>query len=309
VINDSPLVNPETKKQVMKAIKELGYAPNMIARSLTTRKTYTLAVTLPDIAGGVFPEILAGIDEVACAKDYHLLVAFMGRGRAEGSAVDNFVRKRQADAMVAVATVDDNRLRELADLDLPIVRAAKISPVPEVIPSVLYDNRGGARDATKLLIERGCRRIVNVRGPIGTYDAEQRSQGYRDALEQQGLPFDPALEVEGTFLRDSGRAGIQHIVDQGLAFDGVFAGNDEMAIGVMEVLKERGIQVPDQVKVVGFDDIDVAHFIGLSTVSVPIRDMGRTAAELAFRKLQVGQVEERNVFLPTQVVERSSTGG
>lgn len=305
VINNSPLVNLETREKVLATIKEMGYAPNFIARSLTTNRTETIAVTLPDITGGVFPEILAGMDEIASFRGYHLLVVFLGGARPDSSTVDDLMRHRRVDVIITVAsTVDDKVLEELAESAIPIVRVAKESPMGS-IPSVLYDNRGGAKAATKLLLERGCKRPIHIAGPQGNYDADQRALGFKDALQEAGLPFSDDIVIPGTFIRDSGTKAIQTALDKSMTFDGVFAGNDDMAIGALEVICERGITVPEQVAVVGFDDIDVARFIGLSTVHVPMRELGRKAATLAFQFIDKKPVE--SIVLETQVKERASS--
>ncbi len=306
VINDSPLVNPETRDKVLKTIEELGYAPNFIARSLTTNRTETLAITLPDITGGVWSEVLAGMDEVASRRGYHLLVVFVGGARPDSTTVEDLIRHRRADAIVTVAsTVSDEDLARLAGAGIPIVRAARESTIDSV-PSVLYDNRGGAKAATKLLLDRGCKKLIHIRGPVGNYDAEERCQGFREALEETGLPFSENLVLTGNFWRESGGRAIEDASSRGLDFDGIFVGNDEMAIGAIEALSAQGRSVPDDVSLVGFDDVDLAHFIGLSTVRVPIRDLGRTAAELAFQFVD-GKSPVEGQLLGTEVIERIST--
>lgn len=305
VINKSPLVNPETKEKVLRTIEEMGYAPNFIARSLTTNRTETLAVTLPDITGGVFPEILAGMDEVASRHGYHLLVVFVGGARPDSETVNELIRHRRVDAVMTVATITDQQIMPLVKSNVPIIRVAQ-APHMEGVSGVMFDSRGGARAATELLLQRGCRNILHLRGPSGNYDAEQRAAGFREALQKAGLQYQPKMESVGTFLRESGSDGVNRALDNGMTFDGVLAGNDEMAIGAVEKLSDRGVAIPEQVCVMGFDDIDTARFLGLSTVRVPIRDLGRKAAEQAFT-----YIEEKTcpppIELPTEVIERVST--
>lgn len=306
VINNSPLVNPETREMVMKAIEELGYAPNFIARSLTTNRTETLAVTLPDITGGVFPEILAGMDEVASKRGYHLLVVFLGGARPQTRTVEDLVRHRRVDAIITVAsTVDDGTIKKLVQANMPIVRAATQSPMEDV-PSVLFDNRGGARAATELLLKRGCKKPVHIRGPEGNYDADERSEGFREALEAAGIPMAADSILHGDFVRESGRKTVKEALDRGVSFDGIFAGNDEMAIGAIGELSRRDVSIPDEVAVVGFDDIDVARFIGLSTVRVPMRELGTQAAELAFQSID-GKTPVESKVLTAEAIERASS--
>ena len=306
VINDSPLVNQRTKDMVQRAIKEMKYAPNFIARSLTRNKTETIAVTLPDIAGGVFPEILAGMDEIASRHGYHVLVVFLGGARPHTATIEKLIRNRRVDAVVTVATtITDQQLSLLAEWNLPIVCAARPAP-NSTMPAVLFDNRGGALKATHHLIEQGRRRILHLRGSQGNFDADERSGGFHEALKEKGVERDAALELTGDFTRAGGTRAMAEALDKGLRFDGLFAGNDDMAVGAMEEMVRRGVKIPDDVAVVGFDDIDLAHFVELSTVRVPLRDMGRTAARIAFELIE-GQAPEQKTVLPTELVERASS--
>ena len=306
VINNSPLVNKATKEQVLKVIKELKYAPNFIARSLTKNCTETLAVTLPDITGGVFPEILAGMDETASQRSYHLLVVFLGGARPKSSAVEQLISHRRVDAIVTVAsTVEDSELIQLAEWDMPMVCVAHKSPLIN-IPCILFDDAGGAAEATRLLLARDRRQIVHIRGPRDNFDAEERARGFRAALKKAGVPFDVKREVEGDFRREGGIRAIREIMDRGIPFDAVLAGNDEMAIGAIEELERQGKNVPHEIPVIGFDDIESARFVGLTTVRVPARELGRVAVKLAFEMID-GKRPIGYQILPTEIVERAST--
>jgi LacI family transcriptional regulator len=306
VINNSPLVNEATKERVLKAIKEMKYAPNFIARSLTKNRTETLAVTMPDITGGFWPEMLAGVDEIASQHGYHLLVVFLGGPRPKTTSVEELITHRRVDAvLIAASTVDDRELARMAESGVPIVCVAHKSPA-ETVPSVLFDNAGGAMQATKLLLGQGRKQLIHLRGPHDNFDADERSKGFRNALKEAGIPFDPAREVVGGFVRAGGAQAIRDVLDRGIPFDGIFAANDDSAIGAVEVLTARGVAIPRQVAVVGFDDIDLSRFIGLSTVHVPTREMGRAAARIAFDLIDEAQFARLQV-LPTEVVERAST--
>lgn len=306
VVNDSPLVNQTTKEQVLKAIKELKYAPNFIARSLTKNCTETLAVILPDITGGVFPEILMGMDEMVEQRGYHLLVVFLGGARPKSNTVEQLITHRRVDAIVTIAsTVDDAQLVQLAEWGIPMVCVAHKSPTKK-IPSILFDNVGGAAQATRLLLAHDRRQIVHIRGPRDNFDAEERARGFRDALKKANIPFDVKREVEGGFKREGGVRAIRELMDRGVPFDAVFAGNDEMAIGAIEELQRRGRNVPREVPVIGFDDIESACFVGLTTVRVPTRDLGRRAVKLAFEMID-GKQPTGSQILPTEIVERAST--
>lgn len=308
VINNSPLVNEATKERVLKVIKELKYAPNLIARSLTTNKTQTLAAVMPDITGGVFPEILGGMDEIASQRGYRLLVVFVGGDRPRSDAVEELVMHRRVDAIVAVtATLSDRELTDMAETDVPIVCVARRSPLAK-IPSVLFDDAGGATEAARLLLGQGRRQLVHVRGPQGNFDAAERQRGFLEALREAGVPWDPAREVAGDFRRDVGLKAMQDFLKKKVPFDGLFAANDETAIAAIEVMSEQGLSVPKDVAVVGFDDIESARFVGLSTVRIPTREAGRVAARMAFDLID-GKKPVDSRMLATELVERASTAG
>jgi len=306
VINDSPLVNQATKERVLKAIEELHYAPNFIARSLTNNRTETLAVTLPDITGGVFPEILAGMDEAACERGYHLLVVFVGGARPQSETISELITHRRVDAILSVAsTVGSEEAVHMAENSLPFVCVAERCSIPSV-PSVTFDDAGGAMQATRLLLSRGRRKLVQIRGPLDNFDAEERSKGFRRALEEAGVPYDESREAVGDFKREGGMRAMEELLARNIEFDGIFAGNDEMAIGVVEVLSEKGISIPHDTALVGFDNIEPARFLGLSSVRVPARELGRVAVRQAFDFID-GNTPIAPEVLGTQVVERGST--
>ncbi|MFH0953961.1 MAG: LacI family DNA-binding transcriptional regulator [Verrucomicrobiota bacterium] len=306
VINNSPLVNEATKERVLKAIRELKYAPNLIARSLTTNRTQTLAVALPDITGGVFPEILAGMDEVASQRGYRLLVVFMGGERPRSDAVEELIAHRRVDGIVTVAgTIDDKDLVRMAEGDVALVCIARRSPVSKV-PSVLFDDAGGALEATRLLLAQGRKQLVHIRGPEGNFDAQERRRGFQTALREAGIAFEPQREIAGDFRREIGVKAMRDFLKTGIAFDGIFAANDETAIAAIEVLNEKGVAIPREVAIVGFDDIESARFIGLSTVHIPTRESGRVAARMAFDLID-GKKSVDSHILATEVVQRASS--
>ncbi len=306
VINESHLVNAETREKVLRAIRELNYAPNFIARSLTKNTTETLAVILPDITGGFFPEILAGMDEVAGQRGYHLLIVFFGGTRPPSDTVEKLITHRRVDAVLAVAeTISDEEAARMAEQHMPLVCVGRRTPVTP-IPSVTFDDRGGAWQGTQLLIAQGRRNLIHLRGPAGNYDAEERSRGFRTALEEAGIAYEAVREIPGDFRREGGLLAIREVLQSRMAFDGIFAANDEMAIGALEVLTQQGIRVPADVAVVGFDNIPTARYLGLTTVRVPVREMGRVAVRLAFDLID-GRTPVSSEVLQTDILQRAST--
>ncbi|RKX32170.1 MAG: LacI family transcriptional regulator [Verrucomicrobia bacterium] len=306
VINKSPLVNEETRRRVELAIKTLGYVPDFSARSLMTRRTETIAISLPDIRGGFYPEVLGGADEEAVRRGYLLLVVFQGSRRPRSHSLQRIISYGRVDgALVFGDTVPDQQLRLLSESHVRVVRLAAPSPIPE-IGSIVIDNFGGALAAVRHLSQRGCRRIAFISGPPGNRDAEERRRGYQQGLQECGLQFDESLVAEGGFVRQGGAAAARTLIDRGVDFDGLFVANDEMAIGAVETLLQAGITIPQQVCVVGFDDIELARFVGLTTVHVPVREIGMHGARLLCEMIEQGRQPE-TITMPTRIIERVST--
>jgi len=306
VINKSPLVNEETRRRVELAIKTLGYVPDFSARSLMTRRTETIAISLPDIKGGFYPEILAGADEEAVRRGYLLLVVFQGSRRPRSHSLQRIISYGRVDgALVFGDTVPDQQLQLLSESHVRVVRLAAPSPVPE-IAAITIDNFGGALAAVRHLVQQGCRRIAYLSGPPGNPDSQQRRRGYQQGLQECGLQFDESLVAHGGFVRAGGATATRTLLDRGIEFDGLFAANDDMAIGAIETLLQAGIAIPQQVCVMGFDDIDLARFVGLTTVHVPVREIGIHGARLLCEMIEHGRQAE-TITMSTRIVERVST--
>lgn len=306
VINKSPLVREETRRRVETAIKTLGYVPDYSARSLMTRKTETLAISLPDIGGGFYPQILAGADEEAVRRGYVLLVVFQGSRRPQTRPLQQIIAYGRVDGAVVFAdTIPDQQLQLLSQSHIKVVRLAAPPPIPE-IGAIVIDNLGGAVAAVRHLVSSGCRRVAYIGGPPDNRDAAARYKGYIQALQEYDLPYDQALICRGDFVRHGGAEAARTLLSRGVEFDGIFAANDDMAIGAVETLLEAGISIPQQVCVIGFDDIELARFIGLSSVHVPVREMGLHGIRLLCDMIEQDRPAEI-ITMPTRIVERVST--
>lgn len=309
VINDSPLVQETTRRKVRKAIRELGYRPSHAARMLARQRTDTLGVILPDINSPFDAQVLAGIDQVADESRYHMLIAFTHGGRDARTLLRRFAEERRVDAVVYMSTSVgvDASLREVTRSGLPLVVMDR--PVSG-FPSVVMDNEQGARLVVQHLLAHGRKRIAFLRGPESNYDAARRLAGAKAALAEAGQALPDELCWAGDFREESGAAAVQAWAATGKPWpDAIFACNDTMAFGVLGALRETGIQVPDQVAVVGFDDSLGARWLGLSTVRIPMRELGGQAARLALRLARKEALEESLVQLPLELVVRQTCGG
>ncbi len=309
VLNDSPLVRPETRQKVLDAAKHLGYVPSPHARALAGSQTRTLGAIFPNIANGYFAEVLEGIDEAAAEHDFHVTAAFSRNRRAEEALVERFIRERRADALVLMhLLLPQEFVTEAASTGLPIVLIDR--PIKgEHLVNLGVDNINGAQQAMLHLLNLGYRRIAIVKGPGANYDAVQRFEGAMAAAQRAKVQIDPELIWDGNFAEASGRVLMREWMDRGKPLpEAVFALNDDMAIGVMDALRERGLSAPQDVAVVGFDDTETARHVQLTTVRIPMRQMGRVAGLTAMRLARKQVDGLADTVMPTGLVVRRSCG-
>lgn len=300
VFNRKGPIREDTMQRVMDVASELQYVPHAGARSLSTRSTRTIGVVLPDLHGEFFSEVIRGIDLAARQAGFHLLLSGSHADREEMRAVVQAVRGLVDGLIVMSPDLEPSAL--VADLPpgLPVVMLnSKVGGHP----SVTIDNSGGARDVVKHLHALGHRRIAFINGPMHNADAEQRRRGYRTAMSALGLD---ALECPGTFTEESGFEAGKSLISGRKRPTAVFAANDSMAIGALSAFLEAGLRIPEDVALVGFDDIPIARFLTppLTTVKVPIAELGRRG----FALLTEGANARPLAKLSTSLVVRRSCG-
>lgn len=308
VINESPKVRPQTRVRVLKAIQDLGYMRNHSARALARQRTDTIGVVFPGIDSGFFSEVLKGINEFAVSRDYHLMVAFSQGSQDEHDRVAEYLQAGRVDALILMNLgMSDQFVRQAAKREMPIVLIDR--PVKNArVASVTIDNRSGADAAMTHLFKLGYEWIGILNGPVGTIDAEQRFEGCQAAAKRAGYSFDKSLIWPGNFSWESGYELMNDWLDAGKHLpDAMFALNDPMAMGVIESLHEHGLGVPDHMALIGFDDVQAARYMGLTTVRSPMREMGRVASEAAINLVTGGRTPIEQV-LATELVVRRSCG-
>ncbi|ROP41384.1 MULTISPECIES: LacI family DNA-binding transcriptional regulator [Saccharothrix] len=304
VVNGVATVDRELRQVVEKAISTTGYTPNRAARSLVTRRAGAIGLVLPEEGRTVhdpyFGRVVSGVLPVIRPLGVQLVLT-----TGDHREVVDDIRQHRLDGVILIHTHGADPLpRQLIEANLPVVLAAR--PVrPMSITYVDVDQAAGAALAADHLVASGCRRLATITGPLETPAGQDRLRGFRDAVARHGLP--EAVVVEGDFSREGGAAAARRLVD--LDVDGLFVASDLMATGALPVLRNGGRRVPEDVKVVGFDDSSPAVECDppLTTVRQPVEDM---AAEMA--RLLVERVERPDrpvssvVFAPTLVVRRSS---
>ncbi|HYD27154.1 LacI family DNA-binding transcriptional regulator [Brevundimonas sp.] len=280
VLTGAGPVTEATRKKVMEAVEALQYVPHSGARSLSTSKTQTIGVILPDLYGEFFSELIRGMDLGARALGYHLIVSSSHDDAEEASAAIRSMRGRVDGLIVLSPHLDAANLATSLAGRLPILLMNGGAGAGR--PSVVVDNHGGAVQAVEHLIATGRRRIAHISGPTGNLEAEARLAGYLEAMARAHLP---TTVVEGAFDQASGHRAGAELAERAERPDAIFAGNDMMAVGAMLALQEAGVAVPEDVALVGFDDVPIAGLMrpALTTLRINIAETGRSALERLVR--------------------------
>ena len=309
VFSGKAKVSDETRKRVMEAANRLAYEPSHAARALAGRKTHTLGAIFPEIASGFYADVLAGIDEVAAESGFDVLASFVGKRRSRPELVKRLLRQGRVDALILLNLDDSLDLRAETVDGLPIILVDH-EIHDSNLPVVGMDNVGGAHAMIEHLYEQGHRRISILAGPEGNYDSDQRLLGCRGAFERLGLRFGPSSIWRGAFTLESGTRAIRDYLETTQVLpDAIFCLNDAMAIGVLSELRRRGIAVPGDLALAGYDNVEAAAHLSLTSVACPMRLMGQVAARSAVSLITQGEPPSARHRLQVRLVVRSSSAG
>ena len=311
VQNESSQVTEPTRRRVRMVARRLGYTPHAAARSLSTRRTSSIGVLLPDLYGEFYAELIRGIDQTAQRQGYHLLIASSHNERGTIEAALQAMRGR-VDGLILMSPGSDAHLpvRDLPERFPVVLLSCNASS--RSFDSMVVANRPGACDMVRHLLGLGHRRIAMITGPSSNFDAVERWRGYRAALETAKRRRVRELEVAGDFTQASGFEACRTLLRCEPRPTAIFAGNDAMAIGALSALAEAGVAVPGEMAVAGFDDIPMARYMHppLSTVRVDISALGERAAQRLLDAVGNGRRHHnRRETLPVTLVIRESCGG
>jgi LacI family transcriptional regulator len=310
VFNHDHLVNSETREHVLKVAQRMGYAPNATARSLSNGRTRSIGVILPAPHGEFFSELIRGLDEAAQESGYFLLIASSHYSPEEGASALESIAGRVDGLVMMTPRVRSRPLTQAVDLDLPVV-LVNSEPGQDELDLFSMENRSGAAHAVRHMIERGRSRIAAITGPPGSYDVEQRMEGYRQVIREHDTAVEGPV-LEGDFTQKSGYEAGRQIAALDHRPDAVFACNDYMAIGAMLAFQEAEVDVPGEIAVAGFDDIASARYANppLTTVDVPVYELGHQAGERLIRRIQASTPPDPEQFRVSHELKvRASTGG
>jgi LacI family transcriptional regulator len=314
-INNTKYVSEELMEKISLSIKELNYKVDPIARSLKSKKTMSIGVIITNISRVFFPQVIKGIQDCAAGHNYHIIFC---------NTDDNFETERSFVQMLERNVVDGIILDSVAGIELHeyfsyISRLGNKKKIPVVslerdlkqygINSVLVNNEYGGRLAAKHMTECGCKKLALITGPLNSDMVIDRINGFKQELNERGFVLDHNMMVEGDFSPLSGYEAIKNLLLRGNVMDGVFAANDQTAIGVMKAIREHGLRIPEDIKVAGFDNTFVASLVepSLTTVNVPKYRMGTEAAQLLFRAMEDDAGEAKKIELPINLIVRQST--
>mgnify|MGYP001158011011 CR=1 FL=1 len=310
-VNRAGSVAGPTGKRIETAVRALGYRPNGIARSLVTKTTHTIAFLLPDITNPFFPSLVKGVQLLANERSYVLLLcSTLSDPRTEEEYL-KLLQAKQVDGVLAVGLVLRRaQIERFASSGVPFVSLDRDIDFPGA-PQVHVNHRAGAALATQHLLALGHRAIAHITGPPQLRVSRERLAGYRAALSAAGVKSGDRLRVAGDFTEDGGYRGIERLLGEALEFTAVFAANDLSAIGAIAALKAHGRRVPEDVSVVGFDDIHLAAYTSppLTTIRQPALEMGRRATEILIQAITSGRASGRSadqVFDGTLIVRGST---
>jgi LacI family transcriptional regulator len=308
VLNNKGDVDAGTAIRVREVIAATGYTPSAGAVGLARGRTQTVGMLVPGLTWPWMGDVLQGVADVIEARGYGLLLNTMNRG---ADSLVQFARHVSANAFDGLLLVEPpdtlSYITSLHESGLPVVMIDDRGHHPG-FPSVATSNREGAADAAAHLLATGRRRVAMVTGPKEFGCTRDRTQGLRSHLADAGVRLDDRLLVEGDFTREGGRSAVRDLLETGLPFDAVFAHNDLMAVGVLDALRAESRTVPDDVAVIGFDDISIAAHTrpALTTVRQPSREMGETAATMLLDHLDGTALPDTPRVVPTSLVIRES---
>jgi len=308
VINEKPGVSKEVRQKVKKIIEEYNYVPNSAARGLAGEKTHFIGLVIPDISDIFYANIIRGVEKTSNKLGFFLnLLTTHAQAEREQQVIKLF-NKSMVDGLIVMAYyLKDKYIDILTESGIPFV-FIDYPRKNEEIYSVLVDNESGAFEATEYLISLGHKKIAFLEGPQAAWDSKARFEGYVKALNKHVIEFNQNLVENGNFTKEEGYLATKRLLAKNEKFTAIFSANDQMAIGAIRALKEAGLKVPDDISIVGFDNIEASSIIEppLTTVNQPIYEMGKKSVEVLVKLINKEEVKEKKIMLKTKLIERHS---
>lgn len=304
VLNSTGYVNEETRKKVLKVIEELDYKPNSVARSLFKKQSMTIALIVPNITNPFFPEVARAIEDVLSSKDYTLILCNSDDNADKEKKYFEVMKQKYVDGVIVVtSTLTPQYIEEKG---IPIVAVDRF--IDPNIPCISVNNIEGAKRAVQYLRATGCKKIAHIRGPKHITSAEDRYVGYLSEVEDESW-FQSDYVKCGNFNIEQTTAVTKKMLEENPEIDGIFAGNDLMAVGVIKAAVQLGKRIPEDVSIIGFDGINLCKMTNpeITTIAQPIYDIGSVAAQTLLDLIEGKIVENKHHQLEVSVSEGEST--
>lgn len=311
VLNNQSGVSKELVEQVRTAVRKMHYQPNAIARALKNAESRSIGLIIPDIENPFFPALVRGVEDAAKIHNYAVILCNTDGKTEEEKKYIQFLYSKRVDGIAFTESVDNKKNISLLDsLGIPVVLLDRRVEGMQV-SGVSTDNRLGAFMATQHLIELGKKQIAFISGSLKLSSGSDRASGYQDALLHHNIQYDKKLAFTGAFTYESGYSAVENLLLSRHKFDAIFASNDLMAIGAIECLNKYGIRVPEDIAVVGFDDIRLATWYKplLTTIRQPVYDMGQYAIKLLVEHITGGRNSSYEKIFAPELIIRQSSGG
>ncbi len=308
VLNKTCAVAQDKRERVEKAAVDLGYIPNPNARSLLMKSTGGIGILLPHVSGEFFSEFLTGLDEVAKNNDFFLLISASHDRASEWQSSVQSVYKRVDGLIVMAPQLTPRQLNLVTDVPTVFVNTPVAPRDRQLVDIINFDNLGGTRAATEYLIELGHRKLAYLAGPERAFDARERRIGFVAAMDAAGLEDYTILQAG--YVQEAGRAAATTLLAMEDLPTAVVVANDYCALGLASELMASGVRIPEDVSIIGFDNVPSAAFArpSLTTLSVPIREVGMQALEMLISRIRLSDESPgRTVNLPVELVVREST--
>ncbi|MBU5672591.1 LacI family DNA-binding transcriptional regulator [Paenibacillus brevis] len=304
VLNDKGYVGQHTREMVEQAIKELNYKPNEVARSLFKKQSNTIGLIVPDIMNPYFPELARAVEDTASKFGYNVILCNSDEDREKEQTYLDMLQQNYVNGII----VSSNTLtaKQIIELNIPVVSIDR--EISKGLPTIVVENMKGASKAARFLLDKGCSRIAHIRGPKGVVNAEERCEGYREAVSQQPW-FNESYIVDGDYDMESSIEATLELLRSHPEIDGIFAANDVMAIGAMKAANQLGKRVPEELAIIGFDGIRLSSVTipELTTIVQPIYELGEKATTMLVRLMNQQEVGQTYYILDVELVERNST--
>lgn len=315
VINNKPEgVGSETRSKIIETIEQLNYQPNSIARSMITKKTHTVALVIPDICNPFFPELARGVEDCCTQEGYNLFLCNTDGSVEKELSYIKYLRERLVDGII-FTTQNAEEFNEifynLQKDKFPFVFIERYIEDMEDLIGVFVDNTQGMYRAVRFLFENGHKNIAFITGPFNTTNAVLRFKGFQQAHLESGMDINYSLVKEGDYKLQSGYRQMKELLQENPGkFTAVIASNDLMAIGACNAIKEAGLRVPEDISVIGFDNISFTDICQprITTVGIPIYNMGYTASKLLIDTLRGGELQSKKIVFDAELIIKNSAG-